>query len=191
MLTALSVCIDAIRPLDPADRRRLLSALTAVLDLTEPQPAPRPAPAPVPEQEPTLYSPHFACSPEDVPEQLEEPDDQELEQQEETPARPAPKGRGREQVATISRRMHNRRTQKDRVDEKLRKLHAIVAALQASTVPLTPSEIAQQTGLETGIVSHRLREMHRDGELVRTGPRTRGAYQLPSASPVQTSSRGR
>lgn len=36
LLPALQTCLDAVAALAPADRRRLLSALTAVLDLVEP-----------------------------------------------------------------------------------------------------------------------------------------------------------
>jgi hypothetical protein len=184
LLDVLHTCLDALRDLEPCDRRRLLSALTAVLDLVEPaRPEPqRPTPT-VREyasnvgekQEAGLHSPHYACAPEDVPEKLEEP-----EEPEEVPPPAAPKGRRR-----------GRQTQRDRSDEKLRKLASIMQVLKASTVPLCPSEIAQQTGLDTGIVSYRLREMERAGELVRTGPARRGAYQLPSTSRVQASTRTR
>jgi hypothetical protein len=69
LLDVTGSCIAALLELEPRDRQRVMSALHAVLDLTDhDEAAPRKVTMELREEEPGLVSPHFACAPEDCPE---------------------------------------------------------------------------------------------------------------------------
>lgn len=65
ILSVTTSCLELLRGLPNGERRRVLSALTAVVDLTE-EPKPFAPLQPIVDVVDGLHSPHFACAPEDA-----------------------------------------------------------------------------------------------------------------------------
>jgi hypothetical protein len=153
LLDVTGSCIAALLELEPRDRQRVMSALHAVLDLTDHDSESRTVMVKLTPQPEGLHSPHFACAPEDCPE---------------APADPKESRRPISGQATKS-------------PSRIKWETEIPKVLQRGKW-MRPLEIAHQLGASTQDNTFRsaLQFLVRAGTIEGTGSTNKRAYTLPS-----------
>jgi len=155
LLDITGSCIAALLELEPRDRQRVMSALHAVLDLTDHDERARTVVVQLREEEPGLVSPHFACAPEDVHDTLE-PD--------EVPPPAAPKAK-----------RHSSNTRWATASAAA-KHDAILDAVNRSPNGATPKEVATKVGLQKDTVSWHLRRLFSENMIAKLGTGNQTRY---------------